>query len=979
MIRRRVGAMLGAALLSAFAWYGGGTGAGGGEAHAAIGPITVNLTESSEAFKNPVMGFRPSRYINDTAFADREYADTYKQYIKYTDLETDATDSVQKIKDWSNTAWAGIESKNIKVVPRVVIVYPGTGEFWPNGVTHGDPVNQWLTDTLKSRLVAFIAKLGQAWDNDPRVAFVELGLYGNWGENHIYPNKFADGTDRIPLSFQTALGDAYTAAFHNKKVLVRYPETFTAYNFGIQWDSFALPDDAVGGNGEISRDTWRTQINSGEVAYDWGDQSNLGGSPDGTLGSTSNTNYVIDWIMNTHTSSLGWISDYNAGNASVETGATAMQKVLGYRYVLSQATFTGNVTPGGTMNVSFNVTNKGSSPFYYNWPVEASLLKSDGTVAWKGLFQGTDVRNWLPGTNWNSTSRSYSQAPATNTVNGAFTIPTTVPNGTYTLALSVLDPSGWKPSVRFANTNYYTGGRTPLGKVGIGTDPSDQNLGTFASLKSDNTLGYSLTSGAYDGGASSGGGGTTDTQAPTAPTNLSSTGKTASSVSLSWSASTDNVGVTGYDVYRNGTYAGSSTGTAYTDSGLQASTTYTYTVKAKDAAGNVSAANGSVNVTTNAAGGGGTTVAYEAEAAGNTLAGGAVTATCGTCSGGSKVGYVGNNSGTLQFNGVNASTAGTYTLTVSYLNGDAARSAQVSVNGGTATSLSFPSTGSWTTVGTVQTSVQLNAGNNTIKLSNASGWAPDFDRIQLTGGSGGSGTGDTQAPSVPAGVTVTSVTTSSIALGWSASTDNVGVTGYDVYRNGTNVGTTASTTYTDTGLAAGTAYTYTVKAKDAAGNVSAASSSATGTTTASGGTTALILDNFDNTPAWPTSNDLGKWTGANSFTNGAGVIESGAVKFQYSNNGWYGSDVTQSIAGYTKMIVRIKGAAGGEESHFHLILGGVEKTFAAFSGNTITTSYKDIAINLAANGVNQTAPGQLQMTFWQGFSGTVWIDEIRFE
>lgn len=977
MMKRRLGLLLTAAALSTLVWSGGGAGLTE-RAHAAVGNLTVNLTETPEAFKNPIMGFRPSRYINDTSFSDREYADIYKQYIKYTDLETDATDSVQKIKDWSNTTWAGIENKNIKVVPRVVIVYPGTGEYWPNGVTHGDPVNQWLTDTLKSRLVAFISKLGQAWDNDPRVAFVELGLYGNWGENHIYPNKFADGTDRIPLSFQTALGDAYTAAFHNKKVLVRYPETFTAYNFGIQWDSFALPDDAAGGNGEISRDTWRSTINSGEVAYDWGDQSNLGGSPDGTLGSTSNTNYVIDWIMNTHTSSLGWISDYNAGNSSVETGATAMQKVLGYRFVLNQATYTGNVTPGGTMNVSFNVTNKGSSPFYYNWPVEASLLKSNGTVAWKGLFQG-EIRNWLPGTGWNSSTRAYNNAPATNTVNGAFTIPTSVPNGTYTLALSILDPSGWKPSVRFANTNYYAGGRTPIGKVGIGQDPSDQNLGAFASLKSDNTLGYSLTSGAYDG--STGGSGSSDTQAPTVPSNLASPSKTDTSVSLSWSASTDNVGVTGYDVYRNGSYAGTTTGTTYTDTGLVASTAYTYTVKAKDAAGNASAASSSVNVTTNASsgGGGGTTVTYEAEAAGNTLAGGAVSATCSTCSGGSKVGYVGNNAGTLQFNGINASTAGTYTLTIAYLNGDtAARSAQVSMNGGTATNVSFPVTGSWSTVGTVQTSVQLSAGNNTIKLSNPSGWAPDFDRIQLNSGSGSSG--DTQAPTAPTSAAVMATTTSSITLGWSASTDNVGVTGYDVYRGGTYVGTTTSTTYTDSGLAAGTSYSYAVKAKDAAGNVSAASNTATGTTNASGGgTTALLLDNFDNAPAWPSSNDLGNWTGANGFVNSAGVIESGALKLQYNNNGWYGSDVTQSIAGYSKLIIRIKGASGGEESQFHVIIGGVEKTLAAFSGNTVTTSYKDIAIDLAANGVNKTAPGQLQMSFWFGNASTVWIDEIRFE
>ncbi|QJD83896.1 DUF4832 domain-containing protein [Cohnella herbarum] len=943
------------------------------EVHAAVGPITVNLSETSEAFKNPNMGFRPSVYIGSTNFPDKEYTSIYKHYIPYTSLENAASDSVQKIKDWSNTAWAGLENRNIKVVPRVVIVYPNTGEYWPDGIPHGDPAQQWLSDTYKTRMVAFINKLGQAWDNDPRVAAVEFGLFGNWGEQHIYPNKFADGTDRIPLSFQQALGDAYVNAFHNKKVMVRYPDTFIGYPFGIQWDSFALPDDVAGGNGEIARDAWRTQINSGEVAYDWGDQSNLGGSPDGTLGSASNTNYVIDWIMRTHTSSLGWIAEYNASNSAVEAGATAMQKVLGYRFVINQATFSGSVQPGGTMNVSFNVTNKGSSPFYYDWPVEASLLRADKSVAWKGLFNA-DVRQWLPGTDWNVATRAYNNAPAANAVSGAFTIPTNLAAGTYTLALSILDPSGWKPSVRFANTNYYAGGRTPIGKVGIGGDPSDQNLGSFAALKPDNTLSYSLTSGPYDGGTSGGGGG--DTQAPSAPANLISTGTTASSASLAWSASTDNVGVTGYDVYRGGSLIGSTSSTSYTDSGLNAATAYSYTVKAKDAAGNVSLSSNTLNVTT-ASGGGGGTVSYEAEASVNTMAGGAAASACSACSGGSKVGYVGNNAGTLQFNGVNASAAGAATLTVSYLNGDASRTAQISVNGGSAVTLTFPNTGGWTTVGTIQTQVQLNAGNNTIKLSNPSGWAPDFDRIQV---SSGSGSGDTQAPSAPSNLSVAGKTASSISLSWTAATDNVGVVGYDIYRGGSYVGTSTTTAYTDTGLAASTAYSYFVKAKDAANNISAASNTVSDTTSSSGGgTAALVLDNFDNSPSWPGSNDLGKWAGANSFANNAGAIDSGALKLQYSNNGWLGSDVNQSIAAYTKMIVRVKGAAGGEQSHFRVTLGGVEKTFGDFSGNTITTAYKDIAIDLVANGVNRSAPGQLTMAFWYGGSGTIWIDEIRFE
>nr|WP_199001320.1 M4 family metallopeptidase [Flavobacterium sp. ASV13] len=95
--------------------------------------------------------------------------------------------------------------------------------------------------------------------------------------------------------------------------------------------------------------------------------------------------------------------------------------------------------------------------------------------------------------------------------------------------------------------------------------------------------------------------GSTDTVAPTAPTGLAASGTTGTTTNLSWTASTDNVGVTGYDIYQGTTLKGSSTTTNYTVTGLTALTAYSFSVKAKDAAGNVSAASNTVNVTTTTA------------------------------------------------------------------------------------------------------------------------------------------------------------------------------------------------------------------------------------------------------------------------------------------------------------------------------------------------------------------------------------------
>ncbi len=130
------------------------------------------------------------------------------------------------------------------------------------------------------------------------------------------------------------------------------------------------------------------------------------------------------------------------------------------------------------------------------------------------------------------------------------------------------------------------------------------------------------------------------------------------------------------------------------------------------------------------------TKSYEAESSANTLAGGARVASCSSCSGGKKVGFVGNGSGTLTFNGVSADMAGSQTVAVTYASGTV-RSASFSVNNGASKSVSFAATGSFSTPKTVNVTLNLTAGDNTIKIFNNSGWAPDFDKITVNVGSGG--------------------------------------------------------------------------------------------------------------------------------------------------------------------------------------------------------------------------------------------------
>ncbi len=185
-----------------------------------------------------------------------------------------------------------------------------------------------------------------------------------------------------------------------------------------------------------------------------------------------------------------------------------------------------------------------------------------------------------------------------------------------------------------------------------------------------------------------------DTTPPSTPTGLTANATAYNNVSLSWSPSTDNIGVTGYYIVRNGvTIANVSSGTTYSDSSVTGSTTYTYQVLAYDAAGNNSALSTSANVTT-----------------------------------------------------------------------------------------------------------------------------PPIP--------------DTSPPSQPTNLVANVISSSQINLSWTASTDNVGVAGYNIYRNGVKVASVSTNSYGDTGLSANTTYQYYVIAYDAKSNLSQTSSTISATTKA---------------------------------------------------------------------------------------------------------------------------------------------------
>jgi len=139
-------------------------------------------------------------------------------------------------------------------------------------------------------------------------------------------------------------------------------------------------------------------------------------------------------------------------------------------------------------------------------------------------------------------------------------------------------------------------------------------------------------------------------------------------------------------------------------------------------------------------------------------------------------------------------------------------------------------------------------------------------------------TADTQPPAAPSAVTATAVSASRIDLSWGASTDDVAVTGYRVYRGGTQIATVTVTSYADAGLTANSTHSYTVAAHDAAGNVSLPSASVSATTpAASAGTPELPRVYLDTTYAVPTGGTTWRPASAADFQNALNSARLGDV------------------------------------------------------------------------------------------------------
>jgi hypothetical protein len=355
---------------------------------------------------------------------------------------------------WERQAWSVPEAKGKHLVLRPYIDYPTKPSGLPDWIKskvkttpytdHGGGLSPDYDDPrLLAAMERLIEAMGKRYDKNPRVAFIQLGLLGFWGEWHTWPR---DALYAMPDTERRVI-DAYRRAFPNKILMARYAKGYAGTQPWLGFHDDLFPQDTDNGHDW----SFLAGFRRAGRTLNW-QQAAIGGEMvpgQASVWLGKNFDQTVKIVESGH---FSWIGPYCPAlgrftSPEFKANSESLVRRMGYQFCLKEIRHTAIVTRGGTLEVTIRGENEGVAPFYYPWPVELVLLDEADTVAARFPLD-CDVRTWRPGP---------------FQIGGRFDV--NLSAGHYQLALGILDPWTSKPAIYFANKLSASPGWTVLSEV----------------------------------------------------------------------------------------------------------------------------------------------------------------------------------------------------------------------------------------------------------------------------------------------------------------------------------------------------------------------------------------------------------------------------------------------------------------------------------------------------------------------------------
>jgi hypothetical protein len=358
--------------------------------------------------------------------------------------------------EWEEDSWDKAPAAGKRVVLRIFMDYPHEAIAVPQwlvdkGVkmTHYDEFGggyspHYENRTLVQAILDFIKAFGNRYDHDDRVAYIEVGFLGHWGEWHTYPRDELFASPRV----QTEVIQALRNSFPDKYLLARNAEYPSCQLPWLGFHDDMIPQDTLG------TENWEflPAIVKGGVANNW-KTAPLGGE---MVPQAARQYLGKDWpllqdaVTKAHFTWIGPYSPAMLRNPTDEERARieTLIRMLGYVFQLKEASMPASINAGNPFSLSITGSNDGVAPLYAKWTPTFAFLDSSGKVVFRVACMG-DPRTWLPG--------SFSVRAST----------TISKPGHYDVGFGLVNPATQQAEVKFANNTRKTHGFAIVGSLTV--------------------------------------------------------------------------------------------------------------------------------------------------------------------------------------------------------------------------------------------------------------------------------------------------------------------------------------------------------------------------------------------------------------------------------------------------------------------------------------------------------------------------------